>query len=188
MERVVITGMGAVTPIGNTVNEYWEGLQTGKNGVAPITHFDASGYKASVAAEVKNFDPSAVIEKREVRHMDLYCQFAMVAAEEAIKQSGLTEGNFDPFRAGTLMASGIGGIMTLGQEQVKMIDRGPNRVSPFCIPMIIGNMATAHVSMRFGLKGSSFAPVSACASAIIIKILSNSPEFCNSTLLRRDPT
>lgn len=164
MERVVITGMGAVTPIGNTVNEYWEGLQSGKNGVAPITRFDASGYKASVAAEVKNFDPSTVIEKREVRHMDLYCQFAMVAAEEAIKQSGLTEGNFDPFRAGTLMASGIGGIMTLGQEQVKMIDRGPNRVSPFCIPMIIGNMATAHVSMRFGLKGSSFAPVSACAS------------------------
>lgn len=116
MERVVITGMGAVTPIGNTVNEYWEGLQTGKNGVAPITHFDASGYKASVAAEVKNFDPSAVIEKREVRHMDLYCQFAMVAAEEAIKQSGLTEGNFRPvscrhadgFRYRRLMTAGTG--------------------------------------------------------------------------------
>lgn len=164
MERVVITGMGAVTPIGNNVNDYWDGLLSGRNGVAPITKFNAEGYKASVAAEVKDFDPSDVIDKRDARHMDMYCQYAVAAADEAMKQAGLTDGAFDPFRAGTLIASGIGGIETIGREQTKMLERGPSRVSPFCIPMIIGNMASAHVSMRHGLKGSSLSPVSACAS------------------------
>lgn len=164
MERVVITGIGAVTPIGNSVPEFWEGLTSGKNGIAPITHFDTEGYKATVAGEVKNFDAAKYIEKREIKHMDLFCQYAVAAATEAMEQAGLTEGGFDPFRAGTLVASGIGGIQTLSDEQIKLHERGPRRVSPFCIPMMIGNMASAHISMKYGLKGSSFSPVSACAS------------------------
>lgn len=164
MERVVITGIGAVTPIGNSVPEFWEGLTSGKNGIAPITRFDTEGYKATVAGEVKDFDATKYIEKREIKHMDLFCQYAIAAATEAMEQAELTEGSFDPFRAGTLVASGIGGIQTLSEEQTKLNERGPRRVSPFCIPMMIGNMASAYISMKYGLKGSSFSPVSACAS------------------------
>lgn len=164
MERVVITGIGAVTPIGNTTQEYWDGLISGKNGIAPITHFNAEGYKASVAGEIKDFDAAKYIEKRELKHMDRYCQYAVAAAAQAMEQAALERDSFDPFRAGTLIASGIGGIQTLSEEQIKLYERGPRRVSPFCIPMIIGNMAAAHISMKYGLKGSSFAPVSACAS------------------------
>ena len=155
MERVVITGIGAVTPIGNTAQEYWDGLLAGKNGIAPITLFDPEGYKASVAGEVKDFDPTAYIDKREVKHMDRFCQFALAAAAQAMEQAGLTEGSFDPFRAGTLVGSGIGGIQTFSEEQTKLNERGARRVSPFCIPMMIGNMAAAHISMAYGLKGSS---------------------------------
>ena len=100
MERVVITGIGAVTPIGNSVPEFWEGLTSGKNGIAPITRFDTEGYKATVAGEVKDFDATKYIEKREIKHMDLFCQYAIAAATEAMEQAGLTEGSFDPFRAG----------------------------------------------------------------------------------------
>lgn len=164
MERVVITGIGAVTPIGNTAQEYWDGLLAGKNGIAPITLFDPEGYKASVAGEVKDFDPTAYIDKREVKHMDRFCQFALAAAAQAMEQAGLTEGSFDPFRAGTLVGSGIGGIQTFSEEQTKLNERGARRVSPFCIPMMIGNMAAAHISMAYGLKGSSLSAVSACAS------------------------
>lgn len=164
MERVVITGIGAVTPIGNTAQEYWDGLLAGKNGIGPITQFNPEGYKASVAGEVKDFDPTAYIDKREAKHMDRYCQFALAAAAQAMEQAGLVQGGFDPFRAGTLVSSGIGGIQTFADEQIKLDARGPRRVSPFCIPMMIGNMAAAHISMAYGLKGSSFSPVSACAS------------------------
>lgn len=164
MERVVITGIGAVTPIGNTAEEYWNGLLEGKNGIAPITRFDTEGYKASVAGEVKDFDVTAYIEKRDAKKMDRYCHYAVAAAAQAMEQAGLKEGNFDPFRAGTLVSSGIGGIQTFADEQTQLNARGPRRVSPFCIPMMIGNMAAAHISMAHGLKGSSFSPVSACAS------------------------
>lgn len=164
MERVVITGIGAVTPIGNTAQEYWDGLLAGKNGIAPITRFDIEGYKASVAGEVKDFDPTAYIDKREAKHMDRFCQYALAAAAQAMEQSGLKEGSFDPFRAGTLVSSGIGGIQTFSDEQTKLNERGARRVSPFCIPMMIGNMASAHISMTYGLKGSSLSVVSACAS------------------------
>lgn len=164
MERVVITGIGAVTPIGNTAQEYWDGLLAGKNGIAPITRFDIEGYKASVAGEVKDFDPTAYIDKREAKHMDRFCQYALAAAAQAMEQSGLKEGSFDPFRAGTLVSSGIGGIQTFSDEQTKLNGRGARRVSPFCIPMMIGNMASAHISMTYGLKGSSLSVVSACAS------------------------
>lgn len=164
MERVVITGIGAVTPIGNTAQEYWDGLLAGKNGIASITRFDTEGYKASVAGEVKDFDPTAYIDKREAKHMDRFCQYALAAAAQAMEQSGLKEGSFDPFRAGTLVSSGIGGIQTFSDEQTKLNERGARRVSPFCIPMMIGNMASAHISMTYGLKGSSLSVVSACAS------------------------
>lgn len=164
MERVVITGIGAVTPIGNTAQEYWDGLLAGKNGIAPITRFETEGYKASVAGEVKDFDPTAYVDKREVKRMDRYCQFALAAAAQAVEQAELTKGSFDPFRAGTLVSSGIGGIQTFSDEQTKLNERGARRVSPFCIPMMIGNMAAAHISMAYGLKGSSLSVVSACAS------------------------
>lgn len=164
MERVVITGMGAVTPIGNTADEYWDGLLAGKNGIGRITRFDTEGFKACVAGEVKDFDETAYIEKKEAKHMDRNCHFALAAAAQAVAQAGLTEGSFDPFRAGALIGSGVGGIQVVSDEVVKLQERGSRRVSPFCIPMMIGNMAAAHVSMAHGLKGSSFAPVSACAS------------------------
>ncbi len=165
MERVVITGIGAVTPVGNTAEEFWSNVLAGKNGIDTITAFDTEGYKAKVAGEVKNFDAAAYIDKKEIKHMDRYCQYALAAAAQAMRQAGLTQGGFDPFRAGTLVSSGIGGIQTFSTEQSKLNERGPRRVSPFCIPMMISNMAAAHISMAYGLKGSSFSPVSACASS-----------------------
>lgn len=165
MERVVITGMGAVTPIGNTAQTYWDALLAGKNGIARITRFDTTQYKAVVAGEVKDFDATAYIDKREIKHMDRNCLFALAAAAQAIQQSNLEAGSFDPFRAGSIIASGVGGIEVTSDEIAKLNAKGPRRVSPFCIPMMISNMAAAHVSMAYGLKGSSFSPVSACASS-----------------------
>ena len=164
MERVVITGMGAVTPIGNTAQEYWNALLDGKNGIAPITRFNTEGYKASVAGEVKDFDATMYIDKREAKRMDRNCHFALAAAAQAMEQAGLKKGMYDPFRAGTFVGSGVGGIQTISDEQSVLDTRGPRRISPFCIPMMIGNMASAYVSMTYGCKGSSFSTVSACAS------------------------
>ena len=164
MERVVITGIGAVTPLGNDVSAYWDGLKNGRNGIGKITAFDTEGFKASVAGEVKNFDPTAYMEKKEASHMDRNCQFAVAAAAEALKQSGLMNGETDPYRVGTYISSGIGGLQTYETEHKKLLDKGARRVSPFCIPMLISNMAAASVSIANGLKGCSYAPVSACAS------------------------
>lgn len=164
MERVVLTGMGAVTPLGNSVPAYWDGLKNGRNGIKTITSFDTTGYKATVAGEVTDFDPLAFLDKKEAAHMDRNCQFALAAAKEAMEQSGLMESGIDPFRVGTFISSGIGGLQVFETEHEKLLNKGPRRVSPFAIPMMIANMATAHVSMAFGLKGESYAPVSACAS------------------------
>lgn len=164
MERVVLTGMGAVTPLGNSVPAYWNGLKNGVNGIKTITSFDTTGYKATVAGEVTDFDPLAFMEKKEAAHMDRNCQFALAAAKEALEQSGLMESGIDPFRVGTFISSGIGGLQVFETEHEKLLNKGPRRLSPFAIPMMIANMATAHVSMAFGLKGESYAPVSACAS------------------------
>lgn len=164
MERVVLTGMGAVTPLGNSVPAYWDGLKNGVNGIKTITSFDTTGYKATVAGEVTGFDPLAFMEKKEAAHMDRNCQFALAAAKEALEQSGLMESGIDPFRVGTFISSGIGGLQVFEIEHEKLLNKGPRRLSPFAIPMMIANMATAHVSMAFGLKGESYAPVSACAS------------------------
>ncbi len=165
MERVVITGMGAVTPLGNSVPEYWEGLKNGKNGIGPITSFDTEGYKASVAGEVRGFDPETFLDRKEAAHMDRNCHFALAAANEAMEQSGLMDSEIDPFRVGTYISSGIGGMSVFETEFEKLMNKGPRRISPFCIPMMISNMAAAHVSMAHGLKGNSYAPVSACASS-----------------------
>ena len=164
MERVVLTGMGAVTPLGNSVPAYWDGLKNGVNGIKTITSFDTTGYKATVAGEIRDFDPLTFLDKKEASHMDRNCQLALAAAKEAMEQSGLMESGIDPFRVGTFISSGIGGLQVFETEHEKLLNKGPRRVSPFAIPMMIANMATAHVSMVFGLKGESYAPVSACAS------------------------
>ena len=165
MERVVITGMGAITPVGNDVATFWESLKTGKCGVGPITKFDVSDYKVKLAAEVKDFDVTQYVDKREARRMDVNCHFALAAAQQAVDQAGLKEGNFDPYRTGVIYGSGVGGLQIAEQEIPKLNEKGPGRVSPLCIPEMIANMAAAYISMRFGFKGENFCPVSACATA-----------------------
>lgn len=164
MERVVITGMGAITPVGNDVETFWESLKNGKCGIGPITRFDTADFKVKLAAEVKDFQVEDYIDKREARRMDLNCHFAIAAAQQAVDQAGLTEGSFDPFRTGVIFGSGVGGLKVAEDEVTKMNEKGPGRVSPVCIPQMIANMAAAHISMRFGLKGENFCPVSACAT------------------------
>lgn len=164
MERVVITGMGAVTPVGNDVESFWESLTKGVCGIAPITRFDTTDFKVKVAAEVKGFDPAGYMEPREAKRMDGFCHYALAAARQAIDQAGLAEGTFEPFRAGVIFGSGVGGLTVVESEVEKMGVKGPSRVSPLCIPMMIGNMAAAHISMQFGFKGESFCPVTACAT------------------------
>lgn len=164
MEKVVITGMGAITPVGQNVESFWTALKAGVCGIAPITAFDATEFKVKVAAEVRDFDPARYLDKREAKRMDRFCQFAMIAAQEAMAQAGLKEGAFDPYRAGVMVGSGVGGLAVFETEMEKLLAKGPGRISPLCIPEMIGNMAAAQISMRFGLKGESFCPVSACAT------------------------
>lgn len=171
MERVVITGTGVVSAIGKNTEEFWQGLIQGKNGISEISTFDTSDYKVSLAAEVKDFQPENYLDRKEVRHMDRFCQFAVVAAEEAMAKSGLNtkdmlEQNDEAlYRYGVYVASGVGGIHTIETEHEKLLTRGPSRVTPFFVPMIISNMAAAYISMRYGLKGSCICPVTACASS-----------------------
>ena len=164
MERVVITGMGAITPVGNDVATFWESLKAGKCGIGPITRFDVTDYKVKLAAEVKDFDVTQYVDKREARRMDLNCHFALAAAQQAVDQAGLTEGNFDPYRTGVIYGSGVGGLHIAELEIPKLLEKGPGRVSPLCVPEMIANMAAAYISMRFGFKGENFCPVSACAT------------------------
>lgn len=163
MNRVVVTGMGVVSPIGNDIKEFTEGLLSKRCGIAPIGAFDAGAFKANLAAEVKGIDLSEVIGKKEARRMDRFTQLAVVAAEEAVKDAGLMEA-YDPFDVSVLITSGIGGLHTMEENMEKYLEKGPGRVSPFFIPMNIVNMAAGEISMRFSAMGSSFAPVSACAS------------------------
>ncbi|MBR0089874.1 MAG: beta-ketoacyl-[Clostridia bacterium] len=131
MRRVVITGMGAVTPLGNDVKSFWEGIKSGKNGVSRVTQFDASDLKTQIAAEVKDFEPTDYIDKKEARKMDRFTQLAMVAASEAVADSGLDMEKEDPWRVGVITGSGIGGIGTFEQQHTALMERGPGRVSPF---------------------------------------------------------
>jgi len=161
--RVVITGMGAITPIGNNIEELKKGLYEGKNGIAKITHFNTEGFKATLAAEIKNADPTEIIGKKEARRMDRFTQLAIVAADQAVLQSGIKDA-YDPFDICTFVTSGIGGLNTMEENMQKYFEKGPGRVSPFFIPMNILNMAAGEISIRYNAMGSSFSPVSACAS------------------------
>ena len=165
-KRVVITGMGAVTPIGNSVKEFWDGMMAGKSGADMIKKFDATQYATKFACEVKDFCPAEdVISPKELKRIDLFAQFAIVAAEEAIRDSGLDFEKVYRERAGVIIGSGIGGIMSFEEEHKKYLNGGPRRVSPFFIPQMIIDIASGHVSIKYGLKGPNYASVSACATA-----------------------
>ncbi|MEZ7914405.1 MAG: beta-ketoacyl-ACP synthase II [Macellibacteroides fermentans] len=165
LKRVVVTGLGAITPLGKTLTETWEGLVNGKSGAGPITHFDASKFKTQFACEVKNFDPNQYFDRKEARKLDRYAQFALIAADEAIADSGMEMEKLDLNKVGVIFSSGIGGITTF-QEEVENYDaeRGP-RFNPFFIPKMIADIASGHISMKYGFRGPNFAVVSACASS-----------------------
>ncbi|HVN14970.1 MAG TPA: beta-ketoacyl-ACP synthase II, partial [Anaerolineales bacterium] len=163
-KRVVITGLGCISPIGNNVAETWAALLAGKSGAAPITHFDTSQHKTKFAAEVKGFDGAAMFGMREARKMDRYAQFAMAATLEAIQQAGLTIDESNRDRVGILIGSGIGGVTTI-LEQVEMLrERGPERVSPFLVPMMIADSAAGTIAIRIGARGPNMALATACAT------------------------
>ena len=164
-KRVVITGLGAITPIGNTVDEMWKGIEEKKCGIDKITHFDVEGYKTSLAAEVKNYDPLDYFEAKSAKRLDKSSQFAIIAAKEAFADSGITKENTDFERVGVFVSSGIAGLKTI-QEQCEInYVKGHNRVSPMFIPMTIANMPAGNITIELGLKGESISIVSACASS-----------------------
>lgn len=163
--RVVITGMGTVNPIGHSSIEFWENLVNGVSGIGNITRFDTEEYGTHFAGEVKDFDPSALLDVKQARLLDLFAQYAIFAADEALVDAGLIDNIPDPNRAGVIVGSGIGGIQSFEIESEKLFTKGPRRVSPFFIPQLIADIASGHISMRYQLKGPNFATVSACASA-----------------------
>lgn len=162
--RVVVTGLGAVTPIGNNVNGFWQNIRAGKNGVDFITSFDTENFKVKIAAEVKDFDASQYLDRKEAKRMDRYCQFAMVAAKEAMEDSKLDIENIDKNRFGVIVGTGIGGIGTVEKECNTLENKGPNRVTPLLIPMIIGNMAAGNIAIKYGARGICTTVVTACAT------------------------
>jgi 3-oxoacyl-[acyl-carrier-protein] synthase II len=162
--RVVITGLGAVSPIGNDVPSMWRNALAGRSGAGPITQFDATGFKTQFACEVKDFDISPVVSKKEARRMDRFTQFAVSAAQQALDDSGLAVSPDDSWRAGVFIGSGIGGISTLESEIRQLVGKGPDRVSPFTVPMMLPDTAAAQVAIQFGLRGPNMAVVTACAS------------------------
>jgi 3-oxoacyl-[acyl-carrier-protein] synthase II len=164
-KRIVITGMGVITPVGNNVNDTWAALLEGKNGIGPITYFDVSKYETRIAGEIKNFDPNEVMEKKEVRRTPRFIQYGLKAAKEALEQSGLL--NFTGLnkdRVAVLLGSGIGGINVTEEQMMVLAEKGPGRVSPFLIAMLIPNMASAFVAMKYGFRGPNFTIVTACAT------------------------
>lgn len=165
MNRVVITGMGAVTPLGNNVTDFWNGIKNGQHGFAPITKFDASETGITVAAEVKDFDPSQFMDRKEYKRMDLYSQYAVAASVQAVADSGLEVDKIDATRFGVMIGSGIGGLNEMESGIIKMHNKGPKRVPPLFVPMTIGNMAAGNTSIKVGAKGISLDIVTACASA-----------------------
>jgi 3-oxoacyl-[acyl-carrier-protein] synthase II len=165
--RIVVTGVGAVTPIGNSKDEFWQGMMEGRSGGAPITRFDAAQFETRFAAEVKNYDPLLVISRKEVQRMDLFAQFAMSAAVMAVEDSGIDFEKTDRERVGVVFGSGIGGMWTYHHQQQNLYERGgvPDRISPFFVPMLISDIAAGHIAIRYGLKGPNYATVSACATS-----------------------
>ena len=164
-KRVVVTGLGAVTPLGNDVKTTWENMKKGVLGIDTVTKFDATGYKCTFAGEVRGFDPTLYMPKGEVRKTDLYCQYAVAAATQAYEDSGLTEGSVAPDRFGVYIGSGIGGIGTLVTEHTKLIEKGPGRISPFFVPMMISNIASGTVAIKYHAQGPNIGIVTACATS-----------------------
>ncbi|MDD6572669.1 MAG: beta-ketoacyl-ACP synthase II [Thermoflexaceae bacterium] len=164
MRRVVVTGLGAVTPIGNSVSEMWESVKAGKCGIAPITLYDTTDRKVTLAGEVKNFVPEDHLDKREVRKMDRFTQFAMTAAKEAVEDAGFNTEELDLTRCGVIVSTGIGGLTTIQEEDAKGMEKGYDRVSPYFIPMTISNMAAGKIAIEYGFKGMCSCVVTACAS------------------------
>jgi 3-oxoacyl-[acyl-carrier-protein] synthase II len=166
LKRVVVTGLGALTPIGNTLPEYWDGLRNGKSGAAPITRFDATQFKTKFACEVKNFEIGNFMDRKEARKMDPFAQYAMVAVDEAIKDSNLPLTELNPDRVGVIWGSGIGGLLTF-QEEVKTYAKGDGtpRFNPFFIPKMIPDLSAGHISIKYGFRGPNYVTVSACASS-----------------------
>ena len=166
LKRVVVTGLGALTPIGNNIQEYWEGLINGKSGAAPITYYDTEKHKTKFACEVKNFNVEDFIDRKEARRMDKFAQYAVVASDEAIKDAGITSDNVDKHRVGVIWGAGIGGLETF-QEEVLYYAKGDGtpKFNPFFIPKMIADIAPAHISMRNGFMGPNYTTVSACASS-----------------------
>lgn len=163
MRRVVVTGLGIVSPIGNDVPTFWENIKNGICGIGPITKFDTTDYKVKVAGEVRDFDPKQYMEKMDILHSDIYTQFAIAAADQAVTESKII-GTVDEERIGVYIGTGIGGIATFMTEHQKLLEKGPRRVSPFFIPMMIANMASGMIAMRYKCKGAAMPAVTACAS------------------------
>ncbi|MFQ4139699.1 beta-ketoacyl-ACP synthase II [Nodosilinea sp. PGN35] len=163
-KRVVVTGMDAITPIGNSLEEYWAGLVAGRSGTARITHFDPSQHASQIAAEVKGFDPGNFLDRKEVKRMDRFAQFAVIAGQRALQHSGLTITDLNAEQIGTCIGSGIGGLKVLEDQQEIYLNRGPSRCSPFMIPMMIANMAAGLTAIHTGAKGPSTCAVTACAA------------------------
>lgn len=163
-KRVVITGLGAVAPLGNDVESFWQGIKAGKNGIGSITAFDTTGFKSTLAAEVKDFEPEKLLDRKEAKRMDRYCQMAMVAAEEAYQDAGLDTADLDRDRFGVIVGSGIGGLLTIEEQHSRLLEKGPGRVSPFFIPMSISNMAAGNIAIKLNARGICTCIVTACAT------------------------
>ena len=164
-KKVVVTGMGLVSPIGLNLDDYWKNLLNGKSGVAPITKFDTTDFKTKFAAELKGFDPEDYMDRRDARYMDPFCHYAVVAADMAIKDAGLEEEKLDLDRIGVIVGSGIGGMCIFENQVEVILKHGPRRITPFFVPIMIIDIASGHISMRHNFKGPNFATVSACATA-----------------------
>lgn len=162
--RVVVTGMGAITPIGNDVESFWQGLKDKTVGIGPITYFDTTEYKCKLAAEVKGFDPKQYMDAKAARRMEAFSQFAVAASKEALEQSGIDMEKEDPYRVGVCVGSGIGSLQAMEKDVKKLNDKGPSRVNPLLVPLMISNMAAGNVAIQFGLKGKCFNVVTACAT------------------------
>ncbi|MDY4921422.1 beta-ketoacyl-ACP synthase II [Frisingicoccus sp.] len=163
-ERVVVTGMGAITPIGNSVEEFWSGVKEGKTGFDKITYFDTEGYRASLAAQVKGFNAADYMDRKTAKRMELFCQYAVAASKEAIENAGLDMEKEDPFRVGVCVSSSIGSLQIMEKEEKRLIEKGAGRVAPLLVPMMISNMASGNVSIAFGCRGKSLNVVTACAT------------------------
>jgi len=163
--RVLITGIGIISPVGNSISDFWQALVSGKSGIDYIKNFDTTGFDTTFAAEVKDLDVTNHLDRKEARRMDKFCQYAVIASQHAVDDSGLKLDQEDKERIGVIIGSGIGGMETFEREYCNYFDKGPKKISPFFIPMMIPDIAPGHISIRFGLKGPNYSTISACASS-----------------------